>query len=220
MNFFIEIKKEQLKRFFVDLSRKIGRVKTPMDIVILWLQSNKYLPEKLVAVEPFGMHGLWHTRDYSHLCSFNEIFDIEKEYADFLKKSYKNFSCRQEDSIVAVKNHLLSKEKYNFIVIDNPFGGIYGDNYCEHFDIFVPLLNYLDKESIIIINFIIDQSFFKSEQIKRREEFYGKSIISPKQALEHYIELIDSSSNNKVIDSVFIPRNNTIGYFVFVTKEI
>jgi hypothetical protein len=212
------IRKERVKRYFIDYSRKIGRLKTPMDIVLLWLKTGKYLPEKLVAVEPFGMHGLWHTRDYASLCSYNEIFEIEQDYYNFLKKSYPEFSCRMEDSIVAFKNKKLNRDKYNFIVIDNPYGGIYGDNYCEHFDLFYPALDYLDDKSVLILNIVLE-SEFTPDLKKRREEFYGKAVMQPKEALDFYRAEIESKTNKAVVDAVFIPRNEIIGYLVFAINK-
>jgi len=212
------IRKERIKRYFIDYSRKVGRLKTPMDIVLLWLKTSKYLPEKLVAVEPFGMHGLWHTRDYAELCSYNEIFEIEKDYYDFLKKSYPAFSCRMEDSIKAIQEKRLHRSAYNFIVIDNPYGGLYGDNYCEHFDLFYPALDYLDDKAILVLNIVMD-SDFKREVRERRISFYGKAEMLPKEALEFYTREIESKTNKRVVDSVFIPRNKTIGYLTFVVER-
>lgn len=219
MNLKRKLLKERIKRLFIDFGRKIGRLKTPMDIVILWLKTNNYFPKQLVALEPFGMHGLWHTKDYSPYCVYNEIFEIEKSYFNFLKKEFPQFNCRMEDSIQAIKNHNLNRDKYNFIVIDNPYGGIYGNIYCEHFDLFHSVLNYLEEDSILILNFIIDQSNFTGEQIKRRENFYGKTRITAKEAMNFYIKAIELNQDKKVIDSIIIPRNEVIGYLVFVINK-
>ena len=164
------IRKERIKRYFIDYSRNIGRLKTPMDIVLLWLKTNKYLPQRLVAVEPFGMHGLWHIRDYAGLCEYNEIFEIERDYYNFLVKSFPTFSCRMEDSIKAFQDRKLQRDKYNFIVIDNPYG-IYGDNYCEHFDLFESALGYLDKSAVLIL-----KSCARVRIRSRREEAKGRIL--------------------------------------------
>lgn len=213
------IRKERIKRYFIDYSRKIGRLKTPMDIVLLWLKTGKYLPEKLIAVEPFGMHGLWHTRDYASLCEYNEIFEIDEDYFNYLKKSYPQFCCRKEDSIAAIQNKKLNKEKYNFIVIDNPYGGVYGGKYCEHFDFFDDALSYLDDKAILILNIVLQESDFAPNVAERRKEFYGSAIITPKSAMDFYKKRIQEKSHSTVVDAVFIPRNELIGYVVFVLEK-
>ena len=212
------IRKERIKRYYIDYSRKIGRLNTPMDIVLLWLRTNKYLPQRLVAVEPFGMHGLWHTRDYADLCEYLEIFEIDRDYYDFLVKTYPNSTCRMEDSIKAFQNRTLQREAYNFIVIDNPFGEIYGDDYCEHFDLFESALSYLDRGGVLILNLDLETEFDANVQ-RRREEFYGKAVIGPHEALEFYRRQIEGRSVHTVRDMVFIPRNETIGYLVFAISN-
>jgi hypothetical protein len=212
------IRKERIKRGFIDAGRKICRLKTPMDIVLLWLKTSNYLPERLIAVEPFGMHGLWHIRDYARLCEYNEIFEIEPDYFNFLVKSYPTFSCRMEDSVKAFQNRKLQREKYNFIVIDNPFGGIYGDNYCEHFDLFDAALGYLDRGAILILNLTLGSEFDADVQ-RRREAFYGRAVVPPREALELYRRRIEAGTSNAVRDMVFIPRNEALGYLVFAMAD-
>ena len=212
------IRKERMKRSFIDYSRKVGRLKTPMDIALLWLKTNKYLPQRLVAVEPFGMHGLWHIRDYAGLCESNEIFEIERDYYNYLVKSFPRFSCRMEDSIKAFQDRTLQRDKYNFIVIDNPYGEIYGDNYCEHFDLFEPTLGYLDNEAVLILNLVLESGFDAAVN-RRREEFYGKAVMAPREALEFYRDQIEGKTAHTVRDMVFIPRNETIGYLVFAISS-
>jgi hypothetical protein len=209
-----KIRKERVKRAFVDVGRKVGRLKTPMDIVLLWLKANEYLPQRLIAVEPFGMHGLWHVRDYARLCEYNEIFEIEPDYFNFLVKSYPTFSCRNEDSIKAFQERRLQREKYNFIVIDNPYGEIYGDNYCEHFDLFDAALDYLDAGAVLILNFALG-SEFDADVKRRREAFYGTAVMPPREALEFYRRRIEAGTSKAVRDMVFVPRNEALGYMVF-----
>jgi len=45
------------------------------------LQVQKLLPKPLIALELFGMHGLWLASDYAHLCDYQEIWEIELIYA-------------------------------------------------------------------------------------------------------------------------------------------
>lgn len=214
MGISAKIRKDKFKRFLIDRSRKIGRLKTPMDMVLLWLKTNGYLKSRLIALEPFGMHGLWHTKDYSPLCDYNEIFEIEKTYFNFLKKSYPQFNCRNEDSIAAIKNKQLHKNAYNFIVVDNPYGGIYGDNYCEHFDFINDVIPYLADNSVLVLNIVLGDKF-APDVAERRKTFYGKTEIQPKEALSFYSDMVRQSGKS-VKDFVFIPRNDIIGYVVIV----
>ena len=62
------------------------------------------------------------------------------------------------DSIKAVKIGGLSRQKYNFIVIDNS-PGTFGEkrNYCEHFDLFPEIFNYITNErTIFVMNVVIN----------------------------------------------------------------
>jgi hypothetical protein len=211
------IRKERVKRAFVDAGRRVGRLKTPMDIVLLWLKANAYLPDRLVAVEPFGMHGLWHVRDYAGLCESNEVLEVERDYFDFLAKSYPRFTCRMEDSIRAFRDRTLLREKYNFIVIDNPYG-IYGDDYCEHFELIDPAIGYLDKGGVLILNLTLG-SEFDADVRRRREAFYGKAVITPREALEFYRARIEAQTTNAVRDMVLVPRNEHLGYLVFALSQ-
>ena len=54
----IKIFKELLKRKIINLARKIGRLKTPMDMILLTLETYKILPKPLIALDVFGGYGL------------------------------------------------------------------------------------------------------------------------------------------------------------------
>lgn len=120
----------QTKQYYKDLikfkicaycTKLVGRLYTPMQQVMLQLTVRELLPERIDALEMFGMHGLWHTMDYLDYVDTLDFFELESVYCDFAKKNlcYEkvNFFC--EDSIKYIKN---TSKKYSFIVSDNPYG--------------------------------------------------------------------------------------------------
>lgn len=139
-----QVAKDFLKRKYIDLSRQGDRLQTPMQIQINTLRCHGYLPRRIIAVELFGMHGLWITKDYADICAYLELWEINHVYAAFAKKFIKNAVVVEGDSIHAVLDKKLMKDRYNFIVSDNPLVSPYGDNYFEHFNLFPAVLDYVD----------------------------------------------------------------------------
>jgi len=200
----------------MDLARKLGRLKTPMDTTIEMLRSFNQLPEELVALEIFGMYGLWHTRDYFPLCSYLEIYEWDKTYFKLLKMQYKNAVCIQADSVLAINEHKLKKQSYNFIVADNPMGDKYGDNYFEHFNFFENMIGYTAKNGVIVLNFILSKTqYIDAESLEARRNFYGKEFPGIEEAVDAYREKIESV-NRSLKAWHYIPRNNKIGYICLI----
>ncbi len=142
--YYKQVAKDFLKRKYIDLVSKGGRLQTPMQIQINTLRYCGYLPQQIIAIELFGMHGLWITKDYADICTYLELYEINHIYARFAKNFIKNAVVVEGDSIQAVMQKKLRRDRYNFIVSDNPMGAPYGDNYYEHFDLFPTILDYVD----------------------------------------------------------------------------
>jgi hypothetical protein len=87
---YIQTYKDYLKSKYIDFFKRGDRLVTPMQLLISTLDSRGYLPEKIIAVELFGMHGLWITKDYANICSYLELYEINPTYANFAKKFIRN----------------------------------------------------------------------------------------------------------------------------------
>lgn len=222
----LKIAKDVIKRKLIDLGRRSGRLKTPMDMVILDLQVHQLLPKKLIALELFGMHGLWITVDYAHLCDYLELWEIDPYFANFARKFLAKAAVKIGDSIEAVKKGNLLRNDYNFVVIDNPISGTFGSgNYCEHFDLFPALFERIAGKSVLIMNTVIDMekiasmypSLSLADWLIRRKLFYGYGIevtkIEVNALLDIYRNKFDGWRIN-VENMLFVPRNTAVGFLI------
>jgi len=234
MEELLQVIKDYVKRKVINLGRRAGRLKTPMDMVILALQTYGILPQNLTALELFGMHGLWVTVDYAYLCNYLELWEINPTYCKFAQKFLPKATVKIGDSIDAVKKGKLLRDDYNFIVIDNPIGGTFGSGkYCEHFDIFPALIKRVAGRSIFIITTVLDTGAivnrYPSVSIEnwliRRKEFYGIKNeaeirkIGVNKLKELYINKFKSWNVN-VENIFFTPRDKPVGFLtVEITRE-
>ena len=226
--------KDFIRRKIINIVRKrTGSLKTPMDVVFLTLQVHKLLPKPLIALEVFGMHGLWVAYDYAHLCDYLELWEIEPIYAKFARKFIPKAVVKIGDSIKAVKEKRLLRENYNFIVIDNPLWSPYGPGYCEHFDLFPDVFGYLGKSGVLVMNVIPDIGLYAStlskkqipqEWIDRRKEFYGinedKGVINldVKKMVDIYKDKVPKG--DFIITNTFlVPKNTYVGFLVMAIKR-
>ena len=212
-----QILKDLLKRKYVDFIKgKSDRLQTPMQIQIKALKCYKYLPPHIIAIELFGMHGLWITRDYADICEYLEFWEINHIYARAARKFIKNAVVIEGDSISAVQNKKLMRTRYNFIISDNPAGAPYGNNYYEHFNLFPKILDYLDDEGLIQLNFINNPYFLNSRHMEEREAFYGKAKPNIAEASDVYSRFI-TNSGAELRNVLIVPRSD---YMVFMTLVI
>jgi hypothetical protein len=212
----LQILKDIFKRKFMDAARRGNRLKTPMDVLIGQLSVHGYLPGRLDALELFGMHGLWHTRDYFPFCGALEFYEIDPLYAAYARKTLAGSRVHVKDSILTVREGRLDQRKYNFIVIDNP-ATPFGNGYIEHFDLFPHVLNYID-EGVLTLNFLHDPPVLSEEHSKRRQEFYGIALPGLKEALNIYRNHFNGAGLT-VEESFYVPRNRHLGYLSFVVRK-
>lgn len=167
------------------------KTKTSMQSVLLQLKLKNLLPEKINAIEMFGMHGLWHTMDYIDYVSNLDIFEINKTYHELSKISLKKYPVKfyNSDSIKHIKETSI---KYNFIVADIPNGGdFYDDNGLPLF--FDYLVGNIDDSGIIIFN---------CHSVRLKEYNLLVSLIKEKV------------KPREIKDLFFVPRNDVMSYVV------
>jgi hypothetical protein len=214
-----QIAKDFLKRKYIEIVRKGDSLQTTMQVQINTLRCYGYLPRRIIAVELFGMHGLWMTKDYADICAYLEMWEIDQVFAAAAKKFIKNAVVVNGNSIRAVLDKKLMLEKYNFIISDNPIGAPYGDNYCEHFDLFPIVLDYVDDGGgIIQLSFIHNPTSLSRSHMMMREAFYGKANPSIAEASEIYGQLV-VNGGRILKDILFVPRNDRMAFLTLVIKE-
>jgi len=226
----LSIYKEILKRKTLDIL-KMGRLNTPMQNVMLALQAHHYSCKDLIALDIFGMHGLWNTKDFAPYCSYLEMWDIDPIYTHFAKKIIPSACVVTGNSIEVVNTGKLLKNKYNFIVSDNFVAGEYGGKYYEHFDFFENIFNYTDNTTIVIFNVVPNVEKVASTYqinktkldlwIEKRKLFYQESEViyfPANKLIENYSEKI-LRKNYNVDFAFFVPRNELIGFVVLKISQ-
>jgi len=215
---YLQIIRDLVKRRFIDFARRSDRLNTPMDTLIASLRVQHLLPKPFVALELFGMHGLWHTTDYASLCDYLEIYELNETYARFASARFKQATVVTADSVLAVKSATLRMPKYTFIVVDNPLFGIFGRGYAEHFDFFPEIGNFIE-EGVVVMNFIHRPMTRCSEGLLlRRTAFYGKPDPTWREAARVY-ERHFKSRGLAVVEEFLIPRTSETAYLAFALAK-
>lgn len=149
--------------------------------IINYLQLQDINLKKLDCIEIFGGSGET-DKILSEMVKSFEIWEINKNYLDILKKNFPNSNIQICNSIEKLKLNEVSK-KFDLILIDNPMS-VFGEKngtykYCEHFDILEHITKIMKNECIVI--FLINKKPFYYKKFKeknlewrrRRKKFYG-----------------------------------------------
>lgn len=181
-----------------------------MQRIVNYLQKEKCIDlSKLDAVEVFARTGDWVAKYYSDLVRSLEAWEIQKKYLDSLKKNLPNAIIRNVDSI---KYMDICKNKFNLINIDNP-QGIYGNNYCEIFDVLEKINRIIIPTSTSVVIFLVNQNPYNVRNVnmifndnygmndelfktwyRRREKFYkinDASKLPDKFVYQFYFHFFD-----------------------------
>ena len=160
----------------LDPLRREGLVLSVTDAALATLRLYGRLPSPLIALEPFGKFGLRKTMDYVHLCEALDFYEIDPGFA---REAWRYLppvaKIHCEDTIVAVRDGRLPRRDYNFVMIDSGFG-IYGPGYCEHFDLFPGLYDYLAPLAVIVANVLLVHRVIEDDPAylaRRRAFFYA-----------------------------------------------
>lgn len=168
------------KRRRVERLRADGTLITSVDSVIATLRLRGLLPEQpLIALEPFGRMGLWKTVDYVALCHTVDFYEIEEHFAHNARGVLpSNVTVHCQDSIRAIRSGATPRKDYNFVLVDNGLSTIFGDSYCEHFDMVPAVFDVVSSDAIIVANLFRSSApldAFESEYLRRRSEFFGST---------------------------------------------
>jgi hypothetical protein len=212
-----QIARDVVKRRFIDVAQRVGRLQTPMTQLVDTLRAYDALPSQVRALELFGMHGMWHTRDYVNLCASVEVYELNATYAAYAARTLPNSDVVIADSVKAVQRGTLKRAKYDFVVADNPISAPFGDGYAEHFDLFPHVLERIDSGALVL-NFIPSGAEFTDEHARRREAFYGKVRPSVDEAAAVYKKRA-SEAGLRISKYFYTPRNRTLGYLTLICER-
>jgi len=212
-----QIARDAAKRGIIDVAQKAGRLQTPMTQLMGTLDAYGVLARDIHALELFGMHGLWHTRDYVKRCASLELYEIDSAYAAYAARTLSNTEVVVADSIETVKAGRLRRDKYDLIVSDNPYHAPYGKGYAEHFDLFPELLRCIG-DGVLVLAFYPFRGEFSDEHERRREAFYGKVDPSIDEAAAVYTEHL-ANAGLSCPKYLYTYRNPRLGYLTFVCRR-
>lgn len=182
--------------FYKLLSLLVGsKLRSSMKLLLLQLELKKLLPNKINALEMFGMHGLWHTMDYLHLVDSLDIFELNQHYHKLSRLNLRGYKVNfyNEDSIKFIHN---TTNKYNFIVADIPFNGpFYDENGLPLF--LDDMIRIASDSSVIIFN-------LHSSRLQYFEKVQA--------------DIKDKVKNRIIKDLFFVPKNSSIGYVALILQ--
>jgi hypothetical protein len=151
----------------------------------------------LSALEFFAREGDWQTQSYGRLVKSLEAWEIDEVFIPKLKSNLPYAEIKNVDSFHQAK---ITKNKFDFIVIDNP-QNIYGNNneYCEHFECLLLAARLLNDKGFLIFNINISPfAYDRSPDWKRRREFFYKtpntSRLDFKSLRKFYEEYLSTES--------------------------
>jgi len=218
------------------LKKKPFHLRTHIDYLVLSVKTAGFLPKNIIALELFGMYGLYLTKHYAYYCDHIDMWEIDPNYVRYAKKFREpNVTIIQGDSVSAVRNGTITK-KYNFLMIDNPLISPYGDGLTEHFDVMPQIFDLADNSFIVIFNIILaepeslyEEYHFTSEAhqkklftwIEKRKVFYQNPngfTLKPQE----YVKVYESKFKQWGLDvefSAYQPRSMKVGFLAFALKK-
>jgi hypothetical protein len=228
---FVYVKKQKLSRYLaLKLSR--NRAFSAMQLMLKTLQTNKMLPDKLVALDLFGFVGTTTTMDYADLAEYLEMWEIDPYYAKEAKKNIPKAEVICGDSINAVKTGKLLRKNYNFIVLDANASSPFNDGSYECVGFFEHTLNYLADQTVIFVTIFSDLGKYLNlygralenvdkNWIQARKDFFQLDNVIDARGIDYLnaYEKIIRQRNLELVYSQYINRNDYVGFGVFVVKK-
>lgn len=185
----VMIRREHAARRAIDKLRARTLCITPIDTVMQTLRLKGLMPDKLIALEPFGKCGLMKTLEYVQLCSSLEFYEIDPVFAAEAKRVLPAniVEVRVEDSIKAIRDGTLRRTDYNFVLLDCPlqdFGPPGNPMYCENFDVVPRVFDFVGDRATIVLNALLDGWItlhhpLTAEHERRRRLFFNVPPTGP-----------------------------------------
>lgn len=173
----LQVARDVRRRRRIESGRRSGEFLTAMDATLAALRFHGLLPDPLVALEPFGRCGMWKTLDYLPLCRSLDLFDYEPEFARAARRLLPpdTVAVHCEDSVSAVRRRATPRTDYNFVLLDHGCGHVFGDGYCEHYDVLPAVFQVLGSRAVVVANLFRSRRSpgeFDPAYLRRRREFY------------------------------------------------
>ena len=168
-------------RLFRNVLRSIRRYLglSPMQKILRGLRARGIDLGSLRALELFGGSGGFHTLDYSDEVASLEVWEIDPNLEESLRRNLSEATIRIVNCYDEIKR---TPHRFDLVVVDNPMS-IY-DGHCEHFDLFPDLFRVANDEAILLLDVIPHAPpevlkkypyLFNEEQLQRRRKFYNSA---------------------------------------------
>jgi len=182
---------------------------TPLESTFRQLELRRLLPEPLIALEVFGGTGLYKTVDLLPRCEHITHLEISEALIHHAKKvlPVEKTAFLNEDSIEAVRKGTLHRRDYNFIHIDNSPGS-FGPGYCENFELFPQVLDYMADEGVLVFNVFLDIRDMDpgSTWLSRRKAFFGLGEGDDPRCVEY--EVAKHAYLSRIPEDRFVVRDS------------
>jgi len=184
---------------------------------------NKKIPlHEYTALEFFARDGSWQTTSYNKKIKNLYLWEIDETYKNSLKKNFPKAKISIGDSFELSQKEKF-KNKFNFIVFDNPLC-VYNE-YCEHFEALDLTYLLLDNKGIVIFN--INKCPFDYEEKhnlewkKRRDDYYGFNTMKiDSKTIMNFYEKKFNDYGFKILFNFEEKRNNEyFSYLVFMLEK-
>ncbi len=215
-------------RRFVEVARHLNRLKTPMDVVLETAELYGFPCQHMAALDVFARMGLINTRDFAPRCDSLECWEIDPEILPWLRRFVPRATVREGDSIAATRERRHARDHYDLIVLDNP-PSPFGADYCEHYDHFPDILDYVAPRGVVAFNFVPDMGRTplgsaggSSEEMgrwkERRRSFYATegdgAVVSVERARAVYRAMFEAWGW-RVVGESLVPRNAFVALWGF-----
>jgi hypothetical protein len=173
------------------------------------------------ALDPFGGTGLLMSHTYAPRCKRVDLWEYHEERAKLAEHLGPNVRAFQGDSIAAMNSGDARLGTYDFIILDNNIGGVYGSDYCEHFECMPAVFRYFKRDipyAVLAVNFLSDPDAMNADprfhtetfaqQMERRMAFFAtkERKMTPATAAKAY-DREARKEGWKVVGHGLVPRH-------------
>ncbi len=190
----------------------------PIYKVVEWLAKKNYIQKKRF-LEAFANTGEHQAPAYYKYASYFEAWEIDGLLKETLQKNLPKAVIKITDSIKEMQN---TQSKFDVIVLDAHMG-LFGNGYCEHFDIIPHVFRVVENEFVLILNVMPNAEekwrkryagLFGEEHLARRKDFYGDALDVNSCSYEDFIAFYKSYflRNGFTITDYFFHQRHLLHY--------
>jgi hypothetical protein len=217
---------EEVNRLFRNAVRSARRSLglSPMQKVLRRLRARGIDLGSLHALELFGGSGGFHTLDYSDKVANLEVWEIDPQLEDSLRRNLPKATIRIVNCYDEIKS---TPQRFDLVIVDNPMS-IY-DGHCEHFDLFPDLFRVARDEAVLLLDVIprvapaVQKKYpylFNEEQRQRRSKFYNLASadnLSWDEIIPAYRERVDRAGFE--VEWSFMVRRHFVYYLALKIRR-